>query len=67
MRRPLNVHAVKEVVRLQSTVLCASTVSIPVINAMDRGRLKKCKRYMPNTPKDKELFTAALLKYLNLC
>lgn len=47
MRRPLYVRAVKEVVRLQLKVLCVSIAGIRVIIAMDRGRLKKCKR-LPN-------------------
>ena len=35
----------KEVVRLQSTVLCVFIPDIRARNVMDRGRSKKCKYY----------------------
>ena len=38
----MNVRAVKEVVRLQSMVLCVFTAGIRVIIAMEPGKLKKC-------------------------
>lgn len=38
----MNVRAVKEVVKLQSTVLCVFTVGIRAISAMEPGKLKKC-------------------------
>ena len=71
MRRLLNARTVKEVVKLQSTVLCAFIAGIRARNVMDRGRSKKCKHYnniyLKSTSKDKEPFPAALLKCLNLC
>ena len=38
----MNVRAVKEVVKLQSTVLCVFTVGIRARTVMDPGKLKKC-------------------------
>ena len=45
MKKPLNVRAVKEVVRLQSMVLCVFTAGIRVIIAMEPGKSEKRKRY----------------------
>lgn len=42
MRRLLNVRTVKEVVKLQSTVLCAFIAGIRVRSAIEPGKLKKC-------------------------
>lgn len=41
----MNVRTVKEVVKLQSTVLCVFTVGIRVKSAMEPGKSEKRKRY----------------------
>jgi len=45
----MNVRAVKEVVKLQSTVLCAFIAGIRVVSAMEPGKSEKRKRCIINT------------------